>query len=80
MTQPGYVNSMMMPNYQSSAEPTPMNVNNGWTGQFVFPQYLTRIISYGISAGTDATWISESRADQPARESWSTSWWAAGNG
>ena len=38
MTQPGYVNSMMMPNYQSSAGPTPMNVNNGWTGQFVFPQ------------------------------------------
>jgi len=38
MTQPGYVNSMMMPNYQSSAGPTPMNVNGGWTGQFVFPQ------------------------------------------
>jgi len=38
MTQPGYVNSMMMPNYQSSAGPTPMNVNNGWTRQFVFPQ------------------------------------------
>jgi len=37
-TQPRYVNSMMMPNYQSSAGPTPMNVNNGWTGQFVFPQ------------------------------------------
>jgi len=38
MTQPGYVNSMIMPNYQPSAGPTPMNVNNGWTGQFVFPQ------------------------------------------
>ena len=38
MTQPGYVNSMMMPNYQSSAGPKPMNVNNGWTWQFVFPQ------------------------------------------
>jgi len=38
MTQPGYVNTMMMPNYQPSAGPTPMNVNNGWTGQFVFPQ------------------------------------------
>ena len=38
MTQPGYVNSMMMPNYQPSAGPTPMNDNNGWTGQFVFPQ------------------------------------------
>jgi len=38
MTQPWYVNSMMMPNYQSSAGPTPMNVNNGWTEQFVFPQ------------------------------------------
>jgi len=32
MTQSGYVNSMMMPNYRSSAGPTPMNVNNGWTG------------------------------------------------
>jgi hypothetical protein len=29
---------MMMPNYQPSAGPTPMNVNNEWTGQFVFPQ------------------------------------------
>ena len=38
MTQPGYVNSMMMPNYQPSVGPTPMNVNNGWTGQFVLPQ------------------------------------------
>jgi len=38
MTQPGYVNLMMMPNYQPLAEHTPMNVNNGWTGQFVFPQ------------------------------------------
>lgn len=36
MTQPGYVNSMMMPNYHSLAGP--MNINNGWTGQFVFPQ------------------------------------------
>jgi len=38
MTQPGYVNSMMMPNYQSSAALMPMNANSGWTGQFVFPQ------------------------------------------
>jgi len=38
MTQPGYVNSMMMPNYQSSAGPMPMNANSGWTGQLVFPQ------------------------------------------
>jgi len=41
MTQPGYVNSMMMPNYQSSAGPMSMNANSGlgrWTGQFVFPQ------------------------------------------
>jgi len=38
MTQPGYINSMMMPNYQPSVGPTPMNVNNGWIGQFVFPQ------------------------------------------
>ena len=38
MTQQGYVNSMMMPNYQPSAGPMLMNVNNGWTGQFVFPQ------------------------------------------
>jgi len=38
MTQPGYVNSMMMPNYQSSAGPMLMNANSGWTGKFVFPQ------------------------------------------
>jgi len=38
MTRPGYVNSMMMPNFQSSAGPMPMNANSGWTGQFVFPQ------------------------------------------
>ena len=38
MTQPGYVNSMIMPNYQSSAGPMPMNANGGWLGQQVFPQ------------------------------------------
>jgi len=38
MTQPGYVNSMMMPNLQASAGFMPMNANNGWTGQPVFPQ------------------------------------------
>jgi len=38
MTQAGYVNPMMTPNYQPSAGPTPMNVNNVWTGHFVFPQ------------------------------------------
>jgi len=38
MIQPGYVNSMMMPNYQSSVGSMPMNVNSGWTGQSVFPQ------------------------------------------
>jgi len=38
MTQPGYVNSMMMPNYQSSAGLMPMNANSGWTGQLVSPQ------------------------------------------
>jgi len=38
MTQTGYVNPMMTPNYQPSAGPAPMNANNEWTGQFVFPQ------------------------------------------
>jgi len=38
VTQPGYVNSMIMPNYQSSVGPMPMNANNGWLGQQVFPQ------------------------------------------
>jgi hypothetical protein len=38
MAQSGYVNSMMVPNYQSSAAPMPMNANNGWLGQQVFPQ------------------------------------------
>ena len=31
MTQTGYVNPMMTPNYQPLAGPTPMNANNGWT-------------------------------------------------
>ena len=38
MTQPGFVNSMMMPNLQPSAGFMPMNANSGWTGQLVFPQ------------------------------------------
>jgi len=38
VTQLGYVNSMIMPNYQSSAGSMPMNANNGWLGQQVFPQ------------------------------------------
>jgi len=38
MTQAGYVNPMKTPNFQPSAGPVPMNANNGWTGQFVFPQ------------------------------------------
>jgi len=37
MTQQGYVNSMMMPNFQSSAGPMPMNADSGWSGQQVFP-------------------------------------------
>ena len=38
MTQPGYGNSMMMPNYQPSAGLMPMNANGGWIGPLVFPQ------------------------------------------
>ena len=38
MTQPGYVNSMMMPNFQPSARFMLMNANSEWTGQLVFPQ------------------------------------------
>jgi len=38
MTQPWYVNSMMMPNFQPSAGFMPMNANSGWMGQLVFPQ------------------------------------------
>jgi len=44
MTQPGYVNSMMMPNYQSSVGSMPMNANSGWTGQLVFHRCLNIII------------------------------------
>jgi len=32
MNQSGYVNSMTIPNYQSSAWSMPMNINNGWPG------------------------------------------------
>jgi len=38
LTQPEYVNSMIMPNYQSSAGPMPMNANSGWPEQPVFPR------------------------------------------
>ena len=38
MNQLGYVISMMMPNYQTSAGSMPMNANSGWLGQQVFPQ------------------------------------------
>jgi len=38
MTQSEYVNSMMMPNYQTSVGSMPMNANSGWPGQQVFPQ------------------------------------------
>jgi len=38
MAPSGYVNSTMMPNFQSSAGPMPMNANNEWLGQQVFPQ------------------------------------------
>jgi len=38
MTQTGYANPMMTPNYQPSVGPMPMNSNNGWIGQFVFAQ------------------------------------------
>ena len=38
MTPLGYVNSMMMPNFQPSTGFMPMNANSGWTRQSVFPQ------------------------------------------
>jgi len=38
MTQPGFGNSMMMPNPQPSAGFMPMNANSGWTGLLVFPK------------------------------------------
>jgi len=37
MTQRGYVNSMMMPNFQPSARFVPMNAKSGRMGQLVFP-------------------------------------------
>jgi len=42
MTQPGFVNSMMMPNLQPSVGFMPMNASSGWTGQLVFPQMPQR--------------------------------------
>jgi len=38
MAQQGYVNSMMMPNCQSSVGPMLMNANSGWSRPQVFPQ------------------------------------------
>ena len=37
ISQTGYVNPAMTTNYQPSASLVPMNVNNGWTGQLIFP-------------------------------------------
>jgi len=37
MSQAGYVNPAMTTNYQPLASLVPMNANNGWTGQLVFP-------------------------------------------
>jgi len=37
MSEAGYVNPAMTTNYQPSTSLLPMNVNNGWTGQLVFP-------------------------------------------
>jgi hypothetical protein len=37
MSQAGYVNPAMTTNYQPSIGLMPMNANNGWTGQLVFP-------------------------------------------
>jgi len=37
MTQTGYVDPTITTNYQPSAGPAPMNTNNAWTGQPVFP-------------------------------------------
>jgi len=37
MSQAGYINPTMTTNYQPSASLVPMNANNGWTGQLVFP-------------------------------------------
>ena len=82
MTQPGYVNSMMMPNYQSSVGLMPMNANGGWLGQQVFPQTPQQ-----VSARPNLLWIPEPRVAQPADESWAADrrtadrraivWWSA---
>jgi len=40
MTQIWYVNLAMTANYQPSAGPAPMNINNGWTRQLVFPHAI----------------------------------------
>ena len=37
MSQAGYVNPAMTTNYRPSANFGPMNTNNGWTGQLIFP-------------------------------------------
>jgi hypothetical protein len=37
-------------------------------------------LGYGISVGTNATWVPESRIGQSADESCSASWWPIGGG
>jgi len=37
VAQTGYANPAIATNYQPSVGPVPMNANNGWTEQLVFP-------------------------------------------
>ena len=40
MSQAGYVNPAVTTSYQPSAGLVPMNVNNGWIGQLIFPHAI----------------------------------------
>ena len=78
VTQPGYGNSMIMPNYQSSAGPMPMNANNGWLGQQVFLQTpQPNHQATGFQQKPDLSWVSEPRGSQSADESRPTDCWSA---
>ena len=78
MTQPGYVNSMMMPNYQSSAGPMLMNAYSGWPEQQIFPQMSQQNHQAIVfQQGQIYPGFQEPRVGQSADESRPADWWSA---
>jgi hypothetical protein len=59
MTQTSYVNPAMTTNYQPSTSLVPMNANNGWTGQLIFPHATQQNHQVQESNRSYVGWFSE---------------------